>query len=567
MKSVMKFTERCIQIEVMDEEAREAVSELYPTHSNRKKTVFQTTIRKAPEALFLLKGIKHENIAKAPTKIQDYYISEIRKRELMRDLLENGPKRSCKVNDYLTLFDHQQLGREIAEIRDRFAFFYDTRVGKTPLSLTIINDDIQKNPDHKWLVICPLILIENAWLADARSFFPDLKVVNLHSSSRPKRAEKLKQEGNLYIVNSESFARYRLNIQTKNFAGAFVDESSSMKNHMSLTSKAIVEFSKVVDRFYLLSGTPAPNGLWEYYAQLQAVDFYGIHQSYNQFKNYYFNNVSLSVQYDKLVIKPDKQEELDNLIRQYALYVDKEDVLTTPGRAFRQVTFDLPSDLQEHYNLMKHKLYVDITSEESSTQILAPSTAAKLNKLNQITSGFVIDTNAVKQNVFNEEQSQTVHLLSTYRFEKLYSMLEEIGDEQVIIWCCYRHEFEVIKAALGDTCRCVYGGMSIEDKNESLRLFKEGKAQYLIANPASADKGLTLTNCHVVIYFSLTWSYELFKQSSERIYGDVSKQPKFCEYYIMIADRTIDQILYTEVLQGKQDASYAVLNHLKAGGI
>ncbi len=85
----------------------------------------------------------------------------------------------------------------------------------------------------------------------------------------------------------------------------------------------------------------------------------------------------------------------------------------------------------------------------------------------------------------------------------------------------------------------------------------------MVANPASADKGLTLTNAHIAIYFSLNWSYETFKQSYDRIYADRSIQPHYCDYYIMIAKNTIDGILYRDVLQGKQAGSYAVLNHLK----
>ena len=51
----------------------------------------------------------------------------------------------------------------------------------------------------------------------------------------------------------------------------------------------------------------------------------------------------------------------------------------------------------------------------------------------------------------------------------------------------------------------------------------------------------------------------------ERIYGDRSKQPLKCLYYVLLAEHTIDEVLYRDVLQGKGDASAAVLNHLKGG--
>lgn len=181
-----------------------------------------------------------------------------------------------------------------------------------------------------------------------------------------------------------------------------------------------------------------------------------------------------------------------------------------------------------------------------------------------------MDTRAIKENAFYDDSNLSEwYLLDNYRFKRLEDLLmsEDIRDKQVLIWANYRKEFEIIQSLLGERCRCVYGGTSINEKNEAIRLFKSGEIQYLIANPASADKGLTLTNAHICIYFSLNWSYELFKQSMERIYGDISKQPEHCHYYVFIAKGTIDRILYSDVLQGKGDASYAVLNHLKGGAL
>lgn len=487
-------------------------------------------------------------------------------RYCVNDLLINGPREDYYINDKLTLMPHQQLGREIARWRERFCFFYDTRTGKTPLSLSIIHDDLVDNPTHKWLVICPLILIDNAWLEDANTFFPNIKTISCHATTPKKRAEKLAQEASIYITNVESFARYKEDFEKMGFHGCIVDESSTMKSHKSKTSDAIVDFAQKMKRFYLLSGTPAPNGEWEYYMQLKAIDFYGVHQSYTQFKEYYFVNTSYNPQYEKLVVRPDRKDELLAFIKKYSLYVDKEDVLDTPGRAFHEVEFEMPDKLKEQYNEMKN----DLSLELEEANILAKSTAAKLNKLNQITSGFIMDTKAIKENKFYDDSNLTEwYLLDDYRFKKLQDILnsDAVRDEQVLIWANYRKEFEIIQSLLGERCRCIYGGTTIADKNESIRLFKSGEIQYLVANPASADKGLTLTNAHISVYFSLNYSYELFKQSMERIYGDKRKQPKFCHYYIMIAKGSIDRVIYSDVLQGKGDASYAILNHLKAGDI
>lgn len=572
MSNKLRFSDNYIEImcERGDADTVCKVDKLYPTHCNRSRTSFYTSPRNVVEVLKLFRDIDQNNIDAAQQRVQQLFYEELRARDNVEDLLANGPRLECTVNKHLTLMRHQQVGREIARYRDRFAFFYDTRTGKTPMSLSIIYDDLREHPQHKWLVVCPLILIDNAWIEDANTFFPELKVVSLHATTPQKRAQKMAEEASVYVTNVESFAKYKDRLENIGFYGCIVDESSTMKSYKSKTSEALVDFAQKMRRFYLLSGTPAPNGEWEYYMQLKAIDFYGVPQSYTQFKQYYFVDMSYNSNYEKLVVRPDRKEDLYALIKKHSLYVDKEDVLTTPGRTFHEVEFEMPAALKTSYNQMKDDLCIELELNDGTVNILAPSVAAKLNKLNQITSGFIMDTKAIKENkLYDDSNLSEWYLLDSYRFKKLQDLLDspDVRGQQVLIWANYRKEFELIQSILGERCRCVYGGTTIAEKNESIRLFKSGEVQYLVANPASADKGLTLTNAHISIYFSLNWSYELFKQSMERIYGDMRKQPKHCHYYVFIAKGSIDRVLYSDVLQGKRDSSYAVLNHLKGGHI
>lgn len=572
MKNKIKFTDDYIEITCGrgDVETMELTNQIPYIHRNRTNTLFRTTVRNAELVLKVFRSVDTsdpEQLAKLPPVIARLVEKERHRRGVTDSLIELGPT-SETSNENITLMTHQQLAKELAEVNDKYAFFYDTRTGKTPMSLQIIQEDVQRHPDHKWLVLCPLILIENAWLEDATAMFPDLSVVNLHDSTKAKRLKKFNQDANLYISNIESFVSYRAEIEKLGIYGCFVDESSTMKANSSKFSKAAVDYAWTLKRWYLLSGTPAPNGEYEYYRQIQSVDFYGIHSSYAQFKNHFFNNTSYNPQYEKLAVKSERKDELMALIKSYSLYVDKEDVLVTPGRDFNEIEITMPDELKKKYKELKDKLYMEIGD---NVLITAPSTAASLNKLNQVSSGFIIDTQAVNYNKvimsddsIHDMTTKEVHLLSDYRFVELDKLLQKLGDKQAIIWCVYRKEFEILKERLGDKCGLVYGGTSIGEKNATIRAFKEGSIQYLIANPASADKGLTLTNSHIAIYFSLGYSYELWKQSIERIYGSIIKQPLRCQYYIFIAKGTVDRAIYNTV-QNKGNMSTAVLNHLKGG--
>ena len=557
MKMILKRD--CIKVELQGEQLPSDVKYLEPYHFNRNRTIFYFSRRKLPEVL----RVFGKDIASLPDKVRDVYDIELWRRKQMQQLLLVGASGDPRVSDTLTLRPHQQLAREIALLFPKFAFYYDTRTGKTPTSIAIIKDDLELHPDNKWLVVAPLILLELAWGEDFTKFAPDIKISICHANTKKKRIEKIQEDANVYLINTESFVNYQEYFE--GITRMIVDESSSMKNKSSKFSKAIVEFSRTCDRLYLLSGTPAPNGAHEYYRQIQSIDYYGIQQSFAQFKNKYFINLARDVRFEQLQLRPDMQDELQELIAQYAIYTDKEDVLNTPGRKFIEHMIVMPKELHEHYNKMRTELATEI----GDVTVLAPSAATKLNKLNQISSGFIMDTEAIFNNKLAKKHGEDVlaeewYLLDDYRFRELNELLKQFGDEQVIIWANYRLEFQLIKRMLGNKCVTIYGETSAADKIAYVKAFKEGHVQYLIANPASADKGLTLTNCHICVYFSLTWSYELFKQSMDRIYGDKSIQPYECTYYIILAKGSVDVPIYREVLLGKQEVSYAILDHLKA---
>ena len=550
----------CVKVELQGDGLPEEVKYLEPYHFNRSRTIYYFSRHKLPEVL----QVFGKDIDKLPVPVRAAYDEVVAKRRQFSLLMLSGATQSPYVTPTLTLRPHQQLAREVAQIYPKFAFYYDTRTGKTPTSIAIILDDLREHPDHKWLVIAPLTLLELAWGEDFAKFAPDIKISICHATTKKKRLEKIHEDADVYLINTESYVNYKEYFV--DISRIIIDESSSMKNKSSKFSKAIVETSRECDRLYLLSGTPAPNGAHEYYRQIQSIDYYGIQQSFAQFKNKYFLNLARDVRFEQLVLRPDMQEELEELISHYAIYTDKEDVLNTPGRRFIEHEIRMPKDLREHYKKMRSEL----ATEFEGTTILAPSAATKLNKLNQISSGFLMNTEAIFNNKLARKHGeasdeQEVYMLSDYRFKELEKLLVDIGDEQVLIWANYHVEFDVIKQMLGSKCVTVYGETSATQKVENIKAFKNGSVQYLVANPASADKGLTLTNCHICIYFSLNWSYELFKQSMDRIYGDKSIQPYECVYYIMLAKGSVDVPLYREVLIGKQEASYAILDHLKAG--
>ena len=137
----------------------------------------------------------------------------------------------------------------------------------------------------------------------------------------------------------------------------------------------------------------------------------------------------------------------------------------------------------------------------------------------------------------------------------LFEILNEIGNKQVIIWCQFQHEVETLAKQFGGD------GLTSKTKNRDdiIRDFRDGKIQYLFTHPQLLGKGLTFVNCTYNVYYSLSYSYEEFKQSQDRIHriGQTNK----CTYIILQARDTIDEKIY-DCLQRKKSAVDELYNEI-----
>ena len=347
----------------------------------------------------------------------------------------------------------------------------------------------------------------------------------------------------------------------------FVDESSKLKSHKSQISKAMLTLSERIPSWYLLSATPAPNNESEYYTQLCTIDKYVFNPARGKFVTKYFDNMSRNVNYEKLVIKPNMYDEFMNLVKQYAIYVD-QDVMPTAGKEWHEVRYDMPNEMKSIYNDMKTKMCASV----EGITITVDMAAAMRAKLNQITSGFLMDTEAIKENKLGRKlgidpgSQEIVSLVDCggySRIQQLDKLLSELSDQKVVIWANYKEEFVMLEKLLGTKAKYIRGGCSVDDKELFIKEFKKGDLQYLVCHPLSVGMGINLTEAHTAIYYSLTDSWEARKQSSERIAGHIMVQPNKCHYYTLLADGTVNELIYGNLIN-KRDSSYGFMEHLKS---
>lgn len=393
-----------------------------------------------------------------------------------------------------------------------YGIFMDTGTGKTVCAL-----EIAKHLG-KTLVLCPLSVIETAWIDDCHKFYPDLKIVNCWGENRKQRYKALETNSDVYVMNYESFKILKNEIAKMNFECMIVDESSAMKNMTAKITSEILSMIDIIPRRYVLSGTPNPNSNLELFPQMKFVlpDLFG--SSFYGWQATYFHQ-DMTDPHKWYQTQEDK-ERLFSRLSEGSVFLKKEECVDLPPKIFQIREYTMCKKQEEYYMDMVNNIRDNI-NQWSKFEF-----TAKLMKLREILSGFVIN----KDGTISEFKSR--------KTEVLKQTIEEIGDKPIIVWCQFQYEIEILAKE--------FDGVALtsktKDRNQIIRDFKDGKIHLLFTHPKLLGKGLTFTNCTYNIYYSVSFSYEEFAQSQDRIHR--IGQDNRCTYIILQAKNTIDETIY-----------------------
>lgn len=88
------------------------------------------------------------------------------------------------------------------------------------------------------------------------------------------------------------------------------------------------------------------------------------------------------------------------------------------------------------------------------------------------------------------------------RIQALLEALEEVGDEQAVIYCPFTQEIDDIVEVLVDRGVPHNGVLSQAQRHENEELFQAGEVQFLVANKACAQFGLNLQFYRLEIFYN-----------------------------------------------------------------
>lgn len=153
--------------------------------------------------------------------------------------------------------------------------FLDMGLGKTVITLSAINDlRFNRWVVSRCLVVAPKKVAEATWSHEAEKWdhLKHLRIIPVLGSAK-KRIQALNTPGDIWVINRENvpwLVDYYRNAWP--FDMVVLDESSSFKNHQSKRFKALKMVRNRITRLVELTGTPAPNGLEDLWAQIFLLD-------------------------------------------------------------------------------------------------------------------------------------------------------------------------------------------------------------------------------------------------------------------------------------------------------
>lgn len=334
------------------------------------------------------------------------------------------------------LHPYQETAAGWLRERPEAALLLDMGLGKTLIALTALVDLATVGEDV-WpaLVIAPLMTARHVWPAEVAKWDHTRHLrASLVLGSASEREAALRRPAEIYVVNRENVQwltdRYGPRWP---FRTVIVDELSSFKNRQAKRWKALRRVRPMIRRVWGLTGTPAPNGLMDLWAQMHLVDRgERLGRYIGPYRERYFSPGRRSghLVYD-WAPKPGAEDAIFRAIGDVALSMRAKDELELPGRVDNVVEVEMPPAAMAEYRRFERDQATELLGEE----VTAASAAALANKLLQWADGAVYDDGG---------EAQEVHRA---KLDALAGIVEEAQGQPVLVFYAFRHDLDRLRAA------------------------------------------------------------------------------------------------------------------------
>ena len=437
---------------------------------------------------------------------------------------------------------YQRFATDFIERNPISAILLSMGLGKTVITLTAVNDLLYDYFDvGKVLVIAPLRVCTNVWKQETEKWahLQGLKV-SVAVGTEWERLAAFNIKADIYVINREN-TQWLIEKSGVpfDFDMLVIDEISSFKNHQSKRFRSLMKVRPRVKRVVGLTGTPSSNGLVDLWAQFRLLDMgQRLGRFIGKYRTDYFlpdkRNGQVIFSYKPL---PNAEGRIYDRIKDITISMNATDHLQMPELLMVEHKVKLSETEQERYDELKRDLVLTLTGGE----VTAANAVALSGKLCQMANGAVYG---------DEGEVIEIH---DRKLDELEDLIEAANGKPVLVAYWFKHDRNRILERFP---------AEQLDSDESIRRWNGGKIPVALIHPASAGHGLNLqAGGSTLVWFSLTWSLELYQQTNARIWRQGQKETVVIHH--IIAKATIDEDVMA-ALAKKDTGQAALLQAVKA---
>ena len=361
--------------------------------------------------------------------------------------------------------------------KGKCAIFSDCGTGKTRMELQWA-EKVHEHENAPILILAPLAVAQQT-RREGIACGIDVSVVRSQSEC----------SNGLNITNYEMLEHFDPSF----FCGVVLDESSIIKHKDGKTRQILQEMFENTKYKLCCTATPAPNDFMELGTHAQ---FLGVMKQSEMLATFFVHDGGET---QKWRLKGHAEKKFFEWVAGWAC-------------CFRR-----PQDLgytEEGYELPELRIH-EITVESEGAELL---------------DGQIMMFAPVGKTLMERRNARKNSLEA--RVAKAAEIANSTKD-QVLVWCDLNSESKALTKAIQDATE-VEGSMSLEEKEQGIVGFLDGKNRVLVSKPSIAGFGVNAQNAHIEIFVGLSDSFESYYQAVRRCWRFGQTKP--VDVYIIISD-------------------------------
>ena len=382
-------------------------------------------------------------------------------------------------------------------------------LGKSAIASTAVERMVDAGEAWSALVIAPKKVAEHTWPEEVKTWAPGLSV-SLIVGTPKERLRAVMRSAALHVIGIDNVQWLVETFGAKwPYHVLIIDEAQRFKDPGGKRFKALKKVMRNFDCVVLMSATPASEALLGLWSQIYLIDGgQRLGRTYSQFRGAFFESDYMGWNWS---LRQGAEVEIHRRLADVMVSLDAGEHVQLPERIDNYIRVLLPDVEMERYRQMERDYLLPFNGQE----ITAANAAVLSGKLLQMAGGAAYG-----------EDGRVIEIHSA-KLDALLDLVDAANGNPVLVFYGYHHEVSRIK-------RAIKGAEELDiDK------WNAGKQRVALAHPASAGAGLNLQfGGHVVCWYSLPWSLELYIQACGRLHRRGQKERVIINH--LVAEGTID---------------------------